>query len=192
MARVASGRSARTAAIIVLACLAGAVIAIWAFSARTVSIGERLRIVARDPAVSDIPPETRRTSASAHACLEVPGFGPYFAWHYSYTKRGLLDSVFRFYDERMKKDGWELLTSSTTTAPPLTSTTSLSPVTRGGTTTSWLPPISNSRGHDLTTRYSKSYGSWKAQATVQPEGSRERKGFSLVVVVDDEAPKGCE
>jgi hypothetical protein len=170
----------------------GVVSAISAFSTRDdVTVPERLRIVKRDRALSAIPPGATVKNEGGNECPDYGG--PYYVRHYSYE--GARDSVFRFYAQRLKEDGWEPLTPSTTAPPSPTSGNSPSSTTGGASTslaTPWPtqpqpPPTSNS--------YSKSYGKWEALATVHfsTTGLRRRpQPFQLTVTVaDDEATAFC-
>jgi hypothetical protein len=153
-----SGR--RRWGVIAAVVVAGVAVAAWALWPRSVGIVERLRTVEGDAALSVIPPGATLIEADGNDCPDAPGVGPYFNWRYTY--KGDQDSVFSFYNERLKKDSWD-------------------PVP---------PPASDAASPRYPAQhYAKSYGSWEAHATVRFYG---RKEFALGVSVDDKPPKGCE
>ena len=169
----------------------GVVSAISAFSTPDdVSVPDRLRVVERDRALSAVPPGATLKNEGGNECPDYGG--PYYIRHYSYE--GARDSVFRFYAQRLKEDGWEPLTPSTTTPPPPTGY-SPSSTTVGTSTSLVVPPPTQPQAPPTSYSYSKFYGKWEALATVHfsTTGLRRRpQPFQLTVTVaDDEATAFC-
>jgi hypothetical protein len=155
-----SGRQRWTVGVAVIVLLGmGLVVGIAEMSTRAVSVQSRLRRIENDAALSAIPPGATLIEADGNDCPDAPGVGPSFNWRYSYA--GDQDAVFSFYDRRLKRDGWDP-----------------------------AAPSASDTGDERSAaeHYSKSYGRWRARATVRFQSRRE---FGLGVSVDDQPPQGC-